>query len=83
MIEAGKLGGLVREQTRVRIASTARTGPMIGSAEYDIPGPADVGAECTFRFLEADDPAMTWDILYLRTDDGRHLQAVNEDLELV
>lgn len=71
---------LVPGASKVRIASTARTGPMIGSVEDPIPQESDVGRVGTFKRLDWGGEG-TWDVLVLVMDDGQHLFAVNEDCE--
>ena len=73
---------LVPGASKVRIASTARTRPMIGSVEDPIPQESDVGRVGTFKRLDWGGEG-TWDVLVLVMDDGQHLFAVNEDCESV
>lgn len=71
---------LVPGVSKIRITSTARTGPMIGSVEDPIPQESDVGLVCTFKRLDYGGEG-SWDVLVLVRDDGQHLFAVNEDCE--
>ena len=74
---------LVPGTSKVLIASTARTRPMIGGVEDPIPQPSDVGRVGTFKRFDCADGQHTWDVLVLVMDDGQHLFAVNEDCEEV